>query len=315
MTRRNPNVFLEVGLAFGLEKRVVFLSQNPDDIPFDTRTFRTLIYNPLELSDLKNKIRILMESIKTLPMAAPEVSAFKNWYNKIRKVKEVLTEPLIEIFIGPAKETQEWLPVTQENLGLMRAAPYVLENESVEPRRGYFEFTSRSPQISATIDSIGFFHSIIPLRWHPEQGKYYLNWIVYDIGEILLFVVRVMKKKAIEIEQQLRLDFHGIKGLKISPFSDRFSIRSFEYSFSREQESLSYEKTFNPKEKWVYFFNLICEIYKDICIDLGIIGMKDETIKQNVREIISTMHYLRTAYPSSGLQDIPLEEFFKNTSN
>jgi hypothetical protein len=86
LTGRNPNVFLEVGLAFGLEKRVVFLSQNPDSIPFDTRTFRTLIYNPLELSDLKNKIRILMESIKIPKSTAAEVPAFESWYNMVKKV-------------------------------------------------------------------------------------------------------------------------------------------------------------------------------------------------------------------------------------
>ena len=77
LTGRNPNVFLEVGLAFGLEKYVVFLSQAPKDIPFDTRTFRTIIYDSHELPDLKGKIRTLVKSIKVtprLPKESPEAA-------------------------------------------------------------------------------------------------------------------------------------------------------------------------------------------------------------------------------------------------
>jgi hypothetical protein len=94
LTGRNPNVFLEVGLAFGLEKHVIFLNQNPNDIPFDTRTFRTLIYNPLELADLKNKIRVLVESIKT-PVKTSKTT-FERWCEKEKRIREIPTEPLIE---------------------------------------------------------------------------------------------------------------------------------------------------------------------------------------------------------------------------
>jgi hypothetical protein len=34
MTGRNPNVFYEVGYAHGIQKRVILLTQNPNDIPF-----------------------------------------------------------------------------------------------------------------------------------------------------------------------------------------------------------------------------------------------------------------------------------------
>jgi len=45
LTGRNPNVFYEVGLADVLNKEVVLLSQTIDDVPFDLRSRRVLIYN------------------------------------------------------------------------------------------------------------------------------------------------------------------------------------------------------------------------------------------------------------------------------
>lgn len=45
LTGRNPNVFYEVGLADVLNKEVVLLSQTMEDVPFDLRSRRVLIYN------------------------------------------------------------------------------------------------------------------------------------------------------------------------------------------------------------------------------------------------------------------------------
>jgi nucleoside 2-deoxyribosyltransferase len=45
MTRRNPNVFYEVGYAHALDKLTILLTSTTDDIPFDLRNRRHLIYN------------------------------------------------------------------------------------------------------------------------------------------------------------------------------------------------------------------------------------------------------------------------------
>lgn len=74
LTRRNPNVFLEVGLAFGLEKYVVLLSQIPTDIPFDTRTFRTIIYDRDKILNLRESLRALVKNIKIIPKSRRESS-------------------------------------------------------------------------------------------------------------------------------------------------------------------------------------------------------------------------------------------------
>ncbi len=44
MTGRNPNVFYEVGYAHALGKRVILLTQNGDDIPFDLKHYPHIVY-------------------------------------------------------------------------------------------------------------------------------------------------------------------------------------------------------------------------------------------------------------------------------
>jgi len=312
LTGRNPNVFLEVGLAFGLEKYVVFLSQTPEDIPFDTRTFRTIIYDPHELPGLRKNVRALVKSIK-IPSKFPKASLFERRCVETKRIKEVPTKPLMEIFIGSTYEGEEWLPANEENLAIMRCIPYVFRTalDKIVPRRAYFEFKSKSPEIFAKMDSDGFFHAVIPLL--VEEEKYCLSWIVNDIAQALFFIVRVMKKKGVKTEQTLRIDLHGIRGIRVLPFFRYWSHR--EWAFSEGEDFVFYQKTFNPKEKWVVLFNLLCEIYKEICIDLGIVEIKDETVAQNVKNIVREMDTLRTTYTPAGLEALSLDEIFGESSN
>ena len=58
-TGRNPNVFYELGIAHTLGKKVLLLTQNIDDIPFDLQAFRHIEYK-VTLSGgnhLKEKIK------------------------------------------------------------------------------------------------------------------------------------------------------------------------------------------------------------------------------------------------------------------
>jgi hypothetical protein len=45
LTNRNPNVFYELGLAHALNKPVVLVSSNEDDVPFDLKHIRVIYYN------------------------------------------------------------------------------------------------------------------------------------------------------------------------------------------------------------------------------------------------------------------------------
>jgi nucleoside 2-deoxyribosyltransferase len=45
LTSKNPNVFYELGLAHALEKPVILVSSNQEDVPFDLRHIRVILYD------------------------------------------------------------------------------------------------------------------------------------------------------------------------------------------------------------------------------------------------------------------------------
>jgi len=70
LTSKNPNVFYELGLAHALEKPVVLVSSNEDDIPFDLRHIRVIQYDqsdPFWGQKLVNKLADNIQSALTDP--------------------------------------------------------------------------------------------------------------------------------------------------------------------------------------------------------------------------------------------------------
>ena len=59
LTGRNANVFYEVGIAHALRKEVLLLSQSIDDVPFDLRHRRVLLYeySPRGCKELQEKLK------------------------------------------------------------------------------------------------------------------------------------------------------------------------------------------------------------------------------------------------------------------
>jgi len=46
LTGKNPNVFYELGIAHTVGKKVILLSQDIDDVPFDLRHLKVILYEP-----------------------------------------------------------------------------------------------------------------------------------------------------------------------------------------------------------------------------------------------------------------------------
>ena len=44
LTGRNPNVFYELGFAHAIYKDVILITQNLEDVPFDIRHYRCIVY-------------------------------------------------------------------------------------------------------------------------------------------------------------------------------------------------------------------------------------------------------------------------------
>ena len=68
LTDRNPNVFYELGLAHALEKDVILLTQDLNDIPFDLKHYRIIIYqNSISGADkLKNDLKEFILEVGTV---------------------------------------------------------------------------------------------------------------------------------------------------------------------------------------------------------------------------------------------------------
>ena len=77
MTGRNPNVFYELGLAHALQKPVVLVSSNENDVPFDLHHIRVIYYDvrdPFWGAKLIDKIaENILSAIKN-----PEDAIFKS---------------------------------------------------------------------------------------------------------------------------------------------------------------------------------------------------------------------------------------------
>lgn len=76
LTSKNPNVFYELGLAHALEKPVILVSSNQEDVPFDLRHIRVILYDindPFWGSKLVDKVA---DNIKSA-LNDPEEAIFR----------------------------------------------------------------------------------------------------------------------------------------------------------------------------------------------------------------------------------------------
>lgn len=70
LTGKNTNVFYETGLAHSLPRRTVLLTQSPDDVPFDLRSIRYLLYGvgKSERAALRTQLADRLKTLARQPM-------------------------------------------------------------------------------------------------------------------------------------------------------------------------------------------------------------------------------------------------------
>jgi hypothetical protein len=67
LSEKNPNVYYELGLAHASSKKVLMLTQNIDNIPFDLKHLRMVIYNSVDKDSFIERLSREIESIRNLP--------------------------------------------------------------------------------------------------------------------------------------------------------------------------------------------------------------------------------------------------------
>jgi len=76
LTTKNPNVFYELGLAHALNKPVVLVSSNEEDVPFDLRHIRVIYYDVSDPFWGQKLIEKVAENIVSA-LKNPEEAVFK----------------------------------------------------------------------------------------------------------------------------------------------------------------------------------------------------------------------------------------------
>jgi hypothetical protein len=76
LTTKNPNVFYELGLAHALHKPVILISSNQDDVPFDLRHIRVILYDQADPFWGQKLIDKVADNIRSA-IADPEDAIFK----------------------------------------------------------------------------------------------------------------------------------------------------------------------------------------------------------------------------------------------
>jgi hypothetical protein len=76
LSTRNPNVFYELGLAHALDKPVVLVSSNEEDVPFDLRHIRVIYYDTSDPFWGKKLIDKIAENVVSA-LKNPEEALFK----------------------------------------------------------------------------------------------------------------------------------------------------------------------------------------------------------------------------------------------
>jgi hypothetical protein len=66
VTGRSPNVFYELGLAHAIGKDVIILTRTMDDVPFDTKHIRHIVYQftPRGVKKLENELEATIRNLQ-----------------------------------------------------------------------------------------------------------------------------------------------------------------------------------------------------------------------------------------------------------
>lgn len=99
VSKANPNVFYELGIAHSLAKNVLIISQRIEDIPFDIRHLRIIVYS--SVGQLEEQLKTYLFTLpKSDGMSSPVLAALpeleavpkSDWVDAKKKIKALETE-------------------------------------------------------------------------------------------------------------------------------------------------------------------------------------------------------------------------------
>lgn len=101
MSERNPNVFYELGLSHAIGKPVILVSRQEEDIPFDLRHIRVIVYDYSRAgweAKLRESITAAATAITdTTEIWPPPLTASRNRHSRLRALANEIAFNLSEI--------------------------------------------------------------------------------------------------------------------------------------------------------------------------------------------------------------------------
>jgi len=162
LTNKNPNVFYELGLAHSLAKPAILVTQSMEDVPFDLRSLRVIVYDKnspnwglLLQKSLEASIKETLASPnETIPTAFLEVASNDVKQSKISKHDKEILEMKNEIEFLKRQVTRGLTP-------RMDMMPDITEDDASFKIRDLIEKGYRFD----TIDKVMFERYRVPMEW------------------------------------------------------------------------------------------------------------------------------------------------------
>lgn len=117
VTGRNPNVFYELGIAHAVKDRVIMITQSIDDVPFDLKHIRTIVYDA---------------SLKTLELSQNSVMKDEFVKKFIATIQGEMKRPSSAVF----KTKNEGVKVNQESVNGDNSLPLIFIADRLIVKRG-----------------------------------------------------------------------------------------------------------------------------------------------------------------------------------
>ena len=126
LTGKNPNVFYELGLAHAVAKPAILVAESMDEIPFDLRALRIIVYNknaPDWGQLLRDKIESAIKEVLKSPVEAV-LPAFLD-------VKSATDKPVVTPHEKEMIEIKQELDLLRREMRAQTPTPEVVENPRI----------------------------------------------------------------------------------------------------------------------------------------------------------------------------------------
>ncbi len=250
MTGQNPNVFYEVGYAHALNKIVLLLTQNSNDIPFDLKHRPHIVYGG-QIEQLRTKLAqklkwAINEAKTRSTLGSVQAFAVSIQDTYIPEASTLEGAPIIELFAPKNDLKHLEVPLLVQNLssettfGVSHIYLFTSNDSSIAPIRfRRFEDRRPHPSLLKPVEKGAALplnkNNLLPVRYRLDMGlpqippgaveelPIYLRFIIRDEAA-LNSVLNEQRTNAPQKEESLALRIHTRDSVQDFPFKVKVTV-------------------------------------------------------------------------------------------